>query len=112
MHRTSAANIATFTTASIMLPSTEKQIALEVLIVVRQKYSRSLATQVTIITVWRFRLAGHSWQRPRPTTCQELPTFIVATKKNPKQDTRLGFLWTRRQGLGGWGVPPNPVRLN
>jgi hypothetical protein len=60
MHRTSAANIATFTTASIMLPSTEKQIALEVLIVVGPKYSRSLATQVTIITVWRFRLAGHS----------------------------------------------------
>ena len=31
----------------IMLPSTEKQIA-------ARKYSRSLATQVTIITVWRF----------------------------------------------------------
>jgi hypothetical protein len=54
MHRNSAANIATFTTASIMLPSTEKQIALEVLIVVGPKYSRSLARQVTIITVWRF----------------------------------------------------------
>ena len=26
-------------------------------------------------------------------------------KKNPKQNTRLGFLWTRRQRLsGGWGA--------
>ena len=33
-------------------------------------------------------------------------------KKNPKQNTRLGFLWTRRQGLSGDGVPPDPVRSN
>ena len=61
------------------------------------------------------REAAKSCHRLRHPTIRDwvaiagIATFIVAIKKNPKQNTRLGFLWTRRQGLGGWGVPPDPV---
>ena len=44
-------------------------------------------------------------QHPHPQNKHERP-LLDATKKNPKQNTRLGFLWTRRQGCRGMGCRP------
>jgi len=57
--------------------------------------------------LWRYGIARFMWPRGHDPQQSD-----VATKKNPKQDTRLGAwsllphlgFWGRRHNVGGWGA--------